>query len=131
MPPTTGSSSAWHASVMPSMASANCQRISGRSGEPKFRQSVTPRGSPPEQDTLRAASHTAMAAPIRGSRKTWRPLPSVETAMARGVPFTRSTAASEPGRIKVLIPTCWSYWRNAHSLDAIVGDPSRPISAAA
>src|SRR2546427_7407857 len=61
-------------------------------------QSVTPTGVAPEQETLRAASHTAMAAPRRGSRKTWRPLPSVDTASARGVPFTRRTAASEPGR---------------------------------
>ena len=91
---------------MPSIASANCQRISGRSGEPKFKQSVTPRGAPPEQETLRAASHTAMAAPCRGSRKTWRPFPSVDTASARRVPLTRSTAASEPGRTSVLIPTC-------------------------
>ena len=63
LPPTTGSSSARHASAMPSIASANCQRISGRSGEPKFRQSVTPSGRPPAHETLRAASHTAMAAP--------------------------------------------------------------------
>jgi hypothetical protein len=40
------------------------------------------------------------------------------------VPFTRSTRASEPGRTSVLIPTCWSYWRNAHSFEAIVGDAS-------
>ena len=88
------------------MASANCQRISGRSGEPKFMQSVSPIGSPPAQDTLRAASQTAIAAPRRGSRNTCRPLPSVATASARRVPFTRSTAASEPGRTSVLIPTC-------------------------
>src|SRR5262249_18579349 len=81
-------------------------RISGRSGEPKFKQSVTPRGSPPEHETLRAASHTAIAAPCRGSRKTWRPLPSVETARARRVPLTRRTAAAEPGKTRVLIPTC-------------------------
>src|SRR2546425_267243 len=96
------------------MASVNCQRISGRSGEPKFRQSVTPSGRPPAQETLRAASQTAMAAPRRGWRNTCRPLPSVEIARARRVPFTLSTAASEPGSTRVLIPTCWSYWRNAH-----------------
>src|SRR2546429_4612261 len=50
---------------MPSTASASCHRISGRSGEPKFRQSVTPPGRAPAQETFRAASHTAMAAPRR------------------------------------------------------------------
>ena len=92
-------------------------------------QSVTPTGVAPEQETLRAASHTAMAAPRRGSRKTWRPLPSVDTASARGVPFTRRTAASEPGRTRVLIPTCWSYWRKTHSLDPMLGDAQRARSA--
>jgi len=91
-------------------------------------QSVTPSGRPPAHDTLRAASHTAMAAPRRGSRKTWRPLPSVDIAIARRVPLMRSTAASEPGRTSVFVPTCWSYWRNAHSLDAIVGAPIRRTS---
>src|SRR5438874_1176691 len=114
---------------MPSTASASCQRISGRSGEPKLRQSVTPSGRPPAHDTLRAASQTARAAPRRGSRKTWRPLPSTATAMARRVPFTRRTLASEPGSTSVLMPTCWSYCRYAHSLDAIAGEPSSATSA--
>src|SRR5947199_95846 len=48
---------------MPSTASASCHRISGRSGEPNFRQSVTPPGRAPAQETIRAASHTAMTAP--------------------------------------------------------------------
>ena len=61
----------------------------------------------------------------RGSRKTWRPLPSVETASPRRVPLTRRTAASEPGRTSVLMPTCWSYWRYAQSLDAMVGEPEQ------
>src|SRR2546427_116492 len=128
-PALPGTAGARHVSAIPSIASANCQRIWGRSGEPKFMRSVTPSGRPPAPDRLRAASHPAMAAPRRGSRKTWRPLPSVEIAIARRVPLMRSTAASEPGRTSVLVPTCWSYWRYAHSLDAMVGEPISRTSA--
>src|SRR5436305_1664589 len=104
-------------SAIPSIACANCHRISGRSAEPKFMQSVTPRGRPPAHETLRAASHTASAPPRRGSRTTWRPLPTVETAIVRRVPLILNTAASEPGSTSVLVPTCWSYCRYAHSLE--------------
>ena len=68
LPLTTGTSSARHASAMPRVASANCHMISGRSGLPKFRQSVRPSGSPPTQETLRAHSATASRAPSYGSR---------------------------------------------------------------
>ena len=70
------------------------------------------------------------AAPRRGSRKTVAPV-AVGRARrsARRVPFTRSTAASEPGSTSVLIPTCWSYWRNAHCLEAMVGEASSSTSA--
>ena len=40
--------------------------MSGRSGLPKFKQSVTPIGSAPEQTRLRAASAIAMRAPSYG-----------------------------------------------------------------
>ena len=57
-------------SAMPRVASANCHMISGRSGLPKFRQSVRPSGSPPTQETFRAHSATASRAPSNGSRYT-------------------------------------------------------------
>ena len=51
------------ASRSPRTASRNCHMISGFSGLPKLRQSVTPIGSAPPQTTLRAASTTAVIAP--------------------------------------------------------------------
>src|SRR2546423_230129 len=53
---------------MPSIASASSQPISGFSGFPKLRQSVSASGSPPAQATLRAASSTAWMPAFRGSR---------------------------------------------------------------
>ena len=94
---------------MPATASLNCHRISGRSGEPKLRQSVSPSGRAPLTDRLRAASATAIAAPARGSRYTKRALQSVVTATPVRVPLMRRTPASEPGSTSELIPTCWSY----------------------
>ena len=61
---------------MPSIDSASSQPISGFSGLPKFRQSVKPIGSPPTQATLRAASRTATAPPVKGSSDPMRPVPS-------------------------------------------------------
>ena len=55
----TGTPRARQASDMPRTASRNCQEISGRSGLPKFRQSVSPTGSAPTQARLRTASATA------------------------------------------------------------------------
>src|SRR3954466_3473937 len=42
--------------------------------------------------------------------------------MALVVPLIRSTAASPPGPITVLVLTVESYWRYAHALLAMVGD---------
>ena len=50
------------ASPTPRTASVNCQKASGTSGLPKFRQSVIAAGSPPTQATLRQASSTARGA---------------------------------------------------------------------
>ena len=108
MPLTTGVSSARHASAMPSIASCSCQNTSGFSGLPKLRQLVTASGVAPTATTLRAASHTAMAAPTRGSSTANRALPSVARAMAPDVPRTRTSAASPPGGITVSSPTWWS-----------------------
>ena len=69
--------------AIPSIASASSQAISGFSGLPKLRQSVSPSGSPPAQATLRAASSTASAPPVRGSSRAIRPWPSSETASPR------------------------------------------------
>src|SRR5438270_353434 len=79
---------------MPRMHSANCHMISGRSGEPKFRQSVIATGRPPDTATLRAASATACLPPSYGSRKQYKGLTSDVIASARPVPFTRTMAAS-------------------------------------
>jgi hypothetical protein len=46
------------------MASWNVQKTSGFSGEPKLRQSVIAAGSPPAHATLRAASASAICAPV-------------------------------------------------------------------
>src|SRR3954454_13409644 len=53
---------------MPSIASASSQPISGFSGLPKLRQSVSASGSPPAHTTLRARSKTAPAPAANGAR---------------------------------------------------------------
>src|SRR5262249_39633473 len=58
-----GTPSAVHAAAMPSIALANWSMISGRSGEPKFKQSVMPIGSAPETARLRHTSAIAIFAP--------------------------------------------------------------------
>jgi hypothetical protein len=107
-PETTGTPSASHALAMPSIASASSQPISGFSGFPKLRQSVMPSGSPPAHATFRAASSTASAPPVKGSRRAIRPWPSRLTASPRCEGRRRSTAASSPGRRTVRDPTSWS-----------------------
>jgi len=57
-----------HASLMPSIAFSNCHMTSFFSGLPKLRQSVRARGAAPVAVMLRAASATAMAPPVYGSR---------------------------------------------------------------
>ena len=49
---------------------------------------------------------------------------------ARAVPCTRSTAASPPGPMTVLVSTWWSYWRKIQRLEAISGELSELSSAA-
>src|ERR1700731_3164931 len=111
---------------MPSTASLNCQITSGFSGLPKFRQFVAATGRAPAQATLRAASATACIAPNRGASEHQRPLPSVESANARLVPFNRSTAASPlPGPTRVLVRTEESYCSVIQYYDAIAGDASK------
>ena len=97
MPPITGMPSASHASLMPSTTSANCHITSGCSGLPKFRQFTSASGRAPADATLRAASSTTRRPPVRGSSWQKRALPSVASASAFVVPFTRSTAASRAG----------------------------------
>src|SRR2546427_3765936 len=55
------------ACAIPSIACSSSQAISGFSGEPKFRQSVSASGRPPPQATFRAAPSTARTAPTNGS----------------------------------------------------------------
>ena len=55
------------ASAMPFTASTNSPMISGRSGLPKFMQSVMASGSAPTAVRLRQHSATACLAPSRGS----------------------------------------------------------------
>ena len=73
---------------------------------------------------------TRRCAPLRAPRADRRyagrggrsaPLPSVTSASARGVPFSRSTVASPPGPTTVLRKSWWSYWRHTHDLSAMVG----------
>ena len=69
---TTGVPSARQASVMPRCTRANCHMISGRSGLPKLRQSVTPSGSPPDAaHVARGLGHRLLARPRtdRGSSR--------------------------------------------------------------
>ena len=98
--------SASAACAMPSIASASSQPISGFSGLPKFRQSVSPSGSPP--------AHATFGLLQRGQRATAKRIalsggPSSETASPRYDGVRRSTAASRPGRRTVRDPTSWSY----------------------
>ena len=61
--------------------------------------------------TLRAPSMTAVAPARNGSRVPMRagPGPSIASASARSVPFTRRSAASPaPGPTRVLVPFMWS-----------------------
>src|SRR2546421_256733 len=83
---------------MPSIASSSSHAISGFSGLPKLRQSVSASGSPPAQATFRAASSTASIPAERGSSRAAGPGPSSETASPRMLGRRRSTAASSPGR---------------------------------
>src|SRR5699024_3798969 len=53
LPPVTGMPMSWQAPASDSTAWANCHMISGSSGEPKLRQSVTARGMAPAVATLR------------------------------------------------------------------------------
>ncbi len=71
---------------------------------PKFRQFVIAIGCAPVQATLRAASATAIAPPVYGSRYVYAAFPSVVTAIAFFVPLMRSTAASLPGPATVFVP---------------------------
>src|ERR1700722_9006894 len=117
-----GISSAVQASAIPSIASVNCHITSGFSGLPKLRQFVAAIGSAPEHATFRAASITEYMAPIRGERKPHLPFPSVASARARFVPFTRRTAASpDPGPTLVFVRTIESYCSVIHVFDAMVG----------
>src|SRR6476469_11157590 len=59
LPDTTGIPSSPAACAMPSIAHASSQPISGFSGLPKLRQSVSASGSPPAHATFSAASITA------------------------------------------------------------------------
>src|SRR5580700_11594348 len=106
---------------MPSIDSVNCHITSGFSGLPKFRQFVAATGRAPEQATLRAASATACIAPRRGARDPQRPLPSVESASARLVFLSRTTAASPaPGPTRVFVRTMESYWPVIQHFDEMV-----------
>ena len=106
------------ASAMPSIACASSQPISGFSGLPKLRQSVSASGSPPAHATFIAASSTALKPASRGSRQPSGG-PSSDTAIPR-IPSMRSTAASSPGRRTVRDPTSWSYCSNTQSFGSCV-----------
>ncbi len=97
---------------IPSIACSSSQPISGFSGLPKLRQSVSASGSPPAQATLSAASSTARQPASIGLRQPSGG-PSSETAIPR-LPSIRSTAASSPGRRTVREPTSWSYCSKTH-----------------
>ncbi len=98
---------------------------SGRSGLPKFRQSVMPMGSAPVTTRFRHTSAIALAPPVNASSSHVRPLQS--TAKARNFSVaphgTRTTPASEPGRTTVLPRTIWSYWRQIHAREPTLGEP--------
>ena len=93
----------------------------GFSGLPKLRQLVRPSGSAPTQARLAAHSSTASTAPRYGSQATRRPLPSIETAIARAVGRARSTAASAcSGRRTVRDCTTQSYCSNTGRREAML-----------
>jgi hypothetical protein len=127
----TGVPSASQASEIPAIDSANCHITSGRSGLPKFRQFVIASGRAPVTATFRAASATACIAPSFGSRRPYRPLPSLETTTAFSVPGTRITAPSESGPATVLPWTMRSYCRQTHRFDAMAGEARSEPSASA
>ena len=114
------------ACAIPSIACASSQPISGFSGLPKLRQSVSASGSPPAHATFSAASITARQPASNGSRQPSGG-PSSETAMPR-VPSIRSTAASSPGRRTVREPTSWSYCSNTHVFgSSLIGSTRRRL----
>src|SRR5207302_273488 len=117
------------AAASPSIASSSSHAISGFSGLPKLRQSVSARGSPPAQATLRAASSTADIPAARGSSRATGPGPSSETARPRMLGRRRSTAASRPGRRTVREPTRWSYCSYTRRFEARLGERRSARSA--
>ena len=90
---------------------------------------MTAAGRPPAQATFRAASHTALIPPRRGSSQVRRPFPSSDTAIARRDGVSRTTAASPPGGTTVPDPTSWSYCLVTHLRLAPPGDSSSARSA--
>src|SRR5262249_54885066 len=107
---------------MPSTTSLNCHMTSGCSGLPKFKQFVAASGVPPEQTMFRHDSATASFAPSRGFLATRYPGPSSVMASAFLVPFTLTTAASEPGPTIVVDCTMGSYCCQTHRRDARFGE---------
>ena len=85
---------------------------------------MTAAGRAPVQATLRAASHTALIPPRRGSSQVRRPFPTSDTAIAREDGVSRTTAASPPGRTTVPDPTSWSYCRVTQRRLAVPGEAS-------
>ncbi len=63
LPPVTGVFNSLQASPIPRTASLKCQKISGFSGLPKFKQFVIAKGLAPEHTRFLAASLTAIIAP--------------------------------------------------------------------
>ena len=131
MPPTTGTPRAVQASARPVTARSSCQATAGFSGLPKLRQLVRPSGSAPTQARFWAHSSTASTAPACGSQATRRPLPSIETAIARPDSGSIRTAASAAsGRRTVREPTTESYCSKAQRFEAMLGEASRATRTA-
>ena len=98
LPETTGVSSARQASAMPRTAAANCAMISGLSGLPKFRQSVTASGRAPDaRDRARRLGHRDRAAPVRVRRQKKRVDVGRHREPLLRALAPRRTAASPPG----------------------------------
>ena len=64
LPPVMGVSKKLHASAIPSIASTSCAMISGRSGLPKFRQSVTAIGSALDPGSRTGLAYQSKLGPV-------------------------------------------------------------------
>ena len=101
----------------------------GSSGEPKLRQLVTAIGVAPVVATLRYASARASFAPLYGSSRAYRPLPSTDSAMPRPLCSSMRTTPASSGWARTVLPRTYrSYCSVTQDLSHRLGQAARRSS---